>query len=254
LRNQITTIQQVPKPVPVSSDDATLSALQGKLDLLAAQNAELVSALAQANADKTRLEMEREQARRATALYRELSDLANSKDTNPTNAYPTERHVWVGWGRLGRVGALSKEDDSKFSPEEKSALETARMRALDELPKLVKAAKQFAAAKSSRTDRPTAEVTDEVMDMTTCILYGALNLDEQQFNQVYGSMQKLGEEARLKGISKENPEAAEAVKQFMEKWKAETLTLLTPEQARIFAEVVTHFQVEPGKFGFNFNF
>jgi hypothetical protein len=48
---------------------------------------------------------------------------------------------------------------------------------------------------------------DEMMDMVTCLLYGALNLDEQQFNQVYGVMQKLEEEADLKGISKENPEA-----------------------------------------------
>jgi hypothetical protein len=40
----------------------------------------------------------------------------------------------------------------------------------------------------------------------------------------------------------------------MEQWKAETQTLLTPEQARIFAEVVTYIQVEPGRFGFNVNF
>jgi hypothetical protein len=96
-------------------------------------------------------------------------------------------------------------------------------------------------------------VAAEMMDMISCILYGALDLDEHQFNQVYGSMQRLGEEAKLKGISKENPEAAEAIKQFMEKWKAETLTLLTPEQASIFAEVVNHLKVEPGNFSFNFN-
>ena len=88
------------------------------------------------------------------------------------------------------------------------------------------------------------------------MLYGALNLDEQQFNQVYGVMQKLGQEAKQKGLSKETPapEGAETLKQVMERWKAETQTLLTPEQARIFAEVVTHMQVQPGNLGFNFDF
>ena len=256
LRAQIETIQQQTMPMLVSSNDAALAALQEKIDLLATQNAELASALAQANADKTRLEMEREQARRAAALYKELVDQANSKDTNPTNAYPTARHVWVAFGKMGRLAALAKEDDSKLSPEEKSALEEARMKSFEELPKLTKAARQFYAARSSGTDLRTDEVTDEMMDFVTCLLYGALNLDEQQFNQVYGVMQKLGQEAKQKGLSKETPapEAAEAIKQYMEQWKAETLTLLTPEQARIFAEVVTHFHVEPGNFSFNFNF
>ncbi|MBE0544353.1 MAG: sigma-70 family RNA polymerase sigma factor [Verrucomicrobia bacterium] len=254
LRARITAIQQEPRSLPGSSNDAALSALQEKIDLLAAQNADLAGALALANTDRARLATEREQAKRAAALYKELGDLANPKDTNPTNAYPTERHVWVGWGRFGRMGALSKEGNAKLSPEEKSALEAAQMKILEELPHLVKATKQFAAAKSSSLERPEARETDEMMDMVTCLLYGALNLDEQQFYQVYGVMQKLGEEAKLKGVSKENPEAAEAIKQFVEEWKAETQTLLTPEQARIFAEVVTHFQVEPGNFGFNFSF
>jgi len=85
---------------------------------------------------------------------------------------------------------------------------------------------------------------------------GALNLDEQQFSQVYGVLQKLGQEAKQKGLSKETPapQAAEAAKQIMEQFKTETQNLLTPEQTKIFAEVVTHFQVEPGKFGYNFNF
>jgi len=245
-RARITAIQQESRPLP------SLLALQGKLDVLAAQNAALTNALAQANADNTRLEMEREQAKRAAALFKELADQANSKDTNPTNEYPTARHVWAAFGKMGRLAALSKEDDSKLSPEEKSALEAARMKAFDGLPNLVKAARQFDAASSSGTDLRT----DELMDEVACLLYGALNLDEPQFNQVYGVMQRLGQKAKQKGLSKETPapEASEALKQIMEQWKAETQTLLTPEQARIFAEVVTHFQVEPGKFGFNFNF
>jgi len=252
LRERVQTLRQQQRPLPSASNDDALVTLRDKIELLASQNAALTSALAQANADKVRLAGEREQAKRAAALFKELADQAGSKDTNPTNAYPTSRHVWAAFGRMGRLAALSKEDDSKLSPEEKSALETARMTALDELPNLMKAAKQFEAAKPSGTDLRTDEVIDEV----ACLLYGALNLDEQQFNEVYGVMLKLQQEAKQKGLSKETPapEAAEALKPIMEQWKAETQTLLTPEQARIFAEVVTHFQVEPGKFGFNFNF
>lgn len=223
-----------------SSTDNALSTVQEKADRLATQNAELSSALTQAKS--------------TAALYKELVALTNSRDTNPTNPYPTERHVWVGWGRFGRMAALSKGDNGKPSPEEKSVLEAAQIKLLEELPNLMKAAKQFEAAKPARNDQPAGEVSAEVIDMITCILYGALNLDELQFTQVYGVMLKLGESVNLKGLSKESPEASEAVKSLMEQWKAETQTLLTPEQARIFTEVVTHFQLEPGKFGFNFNF
>jgi len=59
---------------------------------------------------------------------------------------------------------------------------------------------------------------DELMDEVACLLYGALNLDEPQFNQVYGVMQRLGQKAKQKGLSKETPapEASEAPKQIME--------------------------------------
>jgi hypothetical protein len=75
-------------------------------------------------------------------------------------------------------------------------------------------------------------------------------------DQLYGVMQKLGQDAKQRGLSKETPapEAAEAIKQIVEQFKAQTQMLLTPEQTRIFAEVVTHFQLEPGRFGYNFNF
>jgi RNA polymerase sigma factor (sigma-70 family) len=252
LRAQVKTFlrQEVSQLEP--SQDATLAILQNKVETLKAQNSELAGALTRANADKVRLESEREQARHSAALYKELVEQASSKDMNPTDAYPTSRHVWAAFGRLGRLAALSKEDDSSLSQEEKSALEAARMKALDELPNLVKAAKQFDAAKPSGADLQS----DDVMDEVACLLYGALDLNEQQFREVYGVMQKLQQDAKQKGFSKETPtsEAAEGVKQIMDQFKAEVQTLLTPGQVRIFEEVVTHIQAEPGKFGFNFNF
>jgi hypothetical protein len=153
---------------------------------------------------------------------------------------------------MGRVMALAKEEESKLSPEEKSALEAARAKALEELPILLKAAQQFEAARPSGADSSW----DDVMDQVACLLYGALNLDEQQFSQVYGVILRLRQEAKQKSLSKETPapEAVEAIKQIKEQFKAEMQTLLTPEQARILAGVLPHIQLEPGKFGFDFTF
>jgi hypothetical protein len=43
-------------------------------------------------------------------------------------------------------------------------------------------------------------------------------------------------------------------KQIMEEFKKNIQSVLTPDQTPIFQEIVTHFQVEPGKFGLNFSY
>lgn len=252
LRAQIGDLQQQLTTSSEQAKQAALAPFRTKVTLLEAQNEELSRRIAQANADKARLQTEREQAMRSAALYKDLVDQANSKDVNPTNEYPTQRHVWAAFGRLGRLGALSKENDNNLSAQEKSALEAAKTKALEDLPNLVKAAKQYDAAKSSQTDPQWDDVVDEV----GCLLYGALNLDGQQFNQLSGVMQKLSQQAKQNGLSKVTPaaEATEAAKQLMEQFKAETQALLTPEQSRVFAEVVTHLLIEPGRISYNFNF
>ncbi|MGO8930573.1 MAG: RNA polymerase sigma factor [Limisphaerales bacterium] len=252
LRAQVKRLRQQTVSQPEPSQDAALASLQAKVEGLETQNTQLASALTRANSDKARLEMEREQARHSAALYKELVEQANSKDLNPTNEYPTPRHVWAAFGRLGRLAALSKEDDSKLSPEEKSALEEAKTQALEDLPNLVKALKHFDAADS--TD--AASGPNERVDHMACMLYGLLNLDEQQFGQVYSLMQKYQQEAVDKSPSQTNsaPDSAAALNQIIEQFKADSQTILTPEQSRILAEVLTHAQVEPGRLGFNFNF
>lgn len=252
LRAQLQALRQQLTPPPEPSKDAALASLQTKFEALEAQNGELASALTRANADKARLETEREQARRSASLYKELVEQASAKDMNPTNQYPTPRHVWAAFGRMGRLAALSKEDDSKLSPEEKSALEAAKTKALEELPNLVKAFKYFDAAEPAGAD----PLANDRLDHMACLLYGALNLDEQQFGQVYDLMQKYQQEAKLKGLSETNsaPETAAAVTRMIEQFKTEMPSLLRPEQARIFAEVLTHFQLEGGRSTINFNF
>jgi hypothetical protein len=153
---------------------------------------------------------------------------------------------------MGRLAALSKEDDSKLSPEEKSALEAARTKALEGLPNLVKAFKHFDAAEPAGAD---AQAEDR-LDHMACVLYGALNLDEQQFGQVYGLMQQYQQEARQKGLSQTNstPESAAALTQMVEQLKADAQTFLSPEQTRILADVLTHIQAGQGRIGFDFTF
>lgn len=252
LRAQIRTLQQAPTPPPASTNEAALSVLRDKIGRLAAQNAELTSALAQANADNARLKMEREQARHSAALYKEVVEQANSKDTNPTNEYPSSRYVWAAFGRMGRLAALSKKDDSKLSPEEKSALEAAKTKALDDLPNLVKAAKYYDAAKPAGADT----LTDDKLDEMACFFYGALNLDEQQFGEIYGAMQTIQQEAKQRGLSETNspPEKAAAMNQMIEQFKTQTQSVLTPEQTGILADVLTHFHFDPGSSTFNFGF
>ena len=252
LRAQVKALQQLPVPSPEPPRDIALASLQSKVESVEAQNTQLAGALIRANADKARLKTEREQARHTAALYKELVEQANSKGTNPTNEYPSPRYVWAAFGRMGRLSALSKEDDSKLSPEEKSALEAARTKALEDLPNLIKAARLYDAATPTGADSQA----DDRLDQMACLFYGALSLDEQQFGQVYSVMQKLEQEAKQKGLSKETPgpEAAEAVKQMVEQFKGETQTFLAPEQSRILSEVLTHIQLEPGKSSFNFTF
>jgi len=251
LRAQIMTLEAQTHASGASANAAP-AILQSQVDALEAKTTGRAAALSEANADKAKLINERDQARHSASLYKELADQTAAEGANPTNAYPTPRHVWAAFGKFGRLSALSKEDDSHASPEEKSALEAAKIKALEELPSLIKAAKQYDAAKSSQTDMRWDDLVDEV----SCLLYGALNLDEQQFAQVYSVMERIAQAAKEKKLSKDStgPEGLAALNQIMDQFKAETQTVLTAEQSRIFLRVVDHLQVEPGKFGFNFNF
>jgi RNA polymerase sigma factor (sigma-70 family) len=252
LRAQIKTIQQDPLPVPGSSNAVAFAALQEKLDRLAAENGELSSALAQANSDKARLEVEREQARHSAALFKELADKAGSKDQNPTNDYPTARHVMAGWGRLGRLAAQVKKDQDNLTPEEKSAREAAKLDALGEMAKLMTAMKQIGMDKKP-SEEPSSE---EASDLGACLLYGALSLNEQQFGEVYGLLGKFKQQAKQDHLLEENPtpEAAAALKQLNAQAKAEIQGLLTPEQAALFEQIAPQIQVGAQKIDLNFKF
>jgi len=252
LRAEVKTMTDQHALAGAASRDADISSLATEIQRPQAQNGELANALAEAKADKARLEAEREQARHSAALFKELVDQSDSRDATSTNLYPTSRHVWAAWGRLGRLAIEFKQDDSKLSPEEKSAKEAAKSKAVEEMVGLIKATQQLDANKPSGSDSRADDTSDDI----ACVLYGALNLDEQQFGQVYALVQKYGRQAKQDGLLKEDPtpETAAALKQVAEQAKAELQTILTPEQARIFTELEPLLQTTPGRFGINVSF
>lgn len=254
LRTEVETLQQKVRVKAQSPEErASVASLQEKVEVLKAENAGLTRALGEAHADNARLVKEREQANHSVALYKELADKAGSQDSSVTNLYPTPRHVWTAFGKFGRLMALSKDEDAKLSAEDKAALDEAKMKALGELPALIKAAKQLDAFKSAGAAAPA----DDTSDNLACLFYGALELDEQQFGQVYALMQNYEEQANQKGLFQTNAlpeEKTAALGQMIDKFKGDMQGLLRPDQSRIFAELVKNIKLEPGNFSFNFNF
>jgi hypothetical protein len=238
-----------------ASGEAALSALRQKINLLESQNGALSNALAQANADKIRLQAVQEQAKHSAELFKELVDQARSKGDSSTNHYPTARHVWAGWGRLGRLSAQLSKDESTLSPEEKAAFETARTDAIGEIGDLMKAMKQLEIDKSSGS----ASSEEDSADILACVLYGALNLDEEQFQDVYGLLEQYVQEAKeakesnpLKDASASETEAV--VKRLTERAKTDFQTVLTPEQTRMFEDILPYVHVTQGNVGFSYSF
>jgi RNA polymerase sigma factor (sigma-70 family) len=236
-------------------DEAASGALKEEVERLRARNGELTEALAKANGDKERLATEREQAKRSAAIYKELAEQASSRDGSATNAYPTPRHLWTALGKFARLAAMSKEDDSKLSAEEKAALNEEKLGALGELPRLIKALKQYDEAQGPGHE----ESMEERMDLMACLFYGALNLDEGQFSQVYGLMQGLQDEAQQKGLSWTNaaPDNVRELNEMIDQFKGDMPRLLTADQAKIFTGIVPLLHFNPGtsnNFSFNFNY
>ena len=251
LHAQVDAIRQQQATQTESSKETLRVSLQGEIDALETRNLQLAGDLAGSTAETIRLQKEREQARHSASLFRELAYKANSQAGISTNEFPTPRHVWVAWGRLGRLSVQLTQDQNSLSGKEKATADASQFGLAEEFMKLAKVMKQLESAKPSGEDSP-----EERVDNIACLLYGALNLDEQQFNQVFALAEKYRALAKEKGLPNENttPEATDARQRMTEQLIAEFQGMLTPEQASIFGGIRPHLQLEPGKFGFNFSF
>src|SRR5262249_28576224 len=146
---------------------------------LNAQIESLATALERARKTNEHTIAERDAALRAAAIYKELAKRKET-DADGEAPLPTHRHYVQGLGQIAASFALlTQTDSSKLSPEEKSALEDEKLKMNIEMLKLVRTAKV-----KSYSD-PSWKANSNQTDNTTCFLYGALNLNQDQFTQLY---------------------------------------------------------------------
>jgi RNA polymerase sigma factor (sigma-70 family) len=223
---------------PAPNDE--VSNLRARVQRLDAQNAQLAGALAEANSDRLRLEKEREEAKRAAALYKELAD-ANSKQSNATNDYPTVRHTLQGFGSVARRVAMLKElDEAELTDAEKAANEELRLNLMGDIVQLTKAAKQFGIYRPD-SSLPNADNAD----FAACFLLGALELTEQQFGAVFTTMQKYTQPAVQPPAENDEPtvEAKQTVGRLDEQVRNEIQGILSEEQSKIFSQISSNMQL-----------
>lgn len=242
-------------PEPATGDSAA-APLQGQIEQLSRQNNELTTHLARAEAAAARLGRAKQEAERIANLYRQLADQAASKDAASTNHYPTERHVFAGLGKLARqLAELMHRDESKLSPEEKTAGDEMKANLVRELMRLGTLAGQFDRNKEVEGSSADATVGERAADTATCLLFGAMNLTEQQFGQTYAILQKYQEQAAGQNLFQDpsTPESEAALKQLNEKARNEIQPLLTEEQSKTLGQLSPAMPLVSRKFILTFN-
>lgn len=186
----------------------------------------LNEALSRLHSERARLIAQRDAAERLARLYKEVATSREAADV--TDQFPTARHVTAAMGRLMRKCVLMQEalkgkNQEELSPEEQEVMKSGGVAMMAEVTTLAEAELQL-----SRQEQQPKDPVDDL----TVFAYGALDLDEQQFHQVYKLLRELEREAAgfstSVGFSTEKRDALKAVAE-------EKLTaLLGPEQRRLF--------------------
>jgi len=245
LRDQIATLRRRQSALESDSNRPAISDLQAQIEQLSQQNAELNTRLAKANANSTQLNSARQQAERSANLYRQLADQATAKSTTSTNDYPSQRHVFVGFGKLVRQMAdLNNQDQSKFTSGEKAANDQMKASLLRDFMSLATLAGQYDNAEKT-SGNPATDSADTAADTMTCLLYGAIGLSEQQYGDIYSILQKYqrqGAEQNLFG-DPAGPDATSALKQMNDDARKQIEPLLTGDQAKALQEIIPSIQL-----------
>lgn len=190
----------------------------------------LNAAWAGLQAERDRLIAQRDAAERLARMYKEVA--SSREAVAATNVFPTARHVTAARGRLMRRSVLLQEASKDkrqepLSPEEEEAMTSGAVAMMREVTLLAEAELRF----SSRMQEPKDPVDD-----LTVFAFGALDLDERQFRQVYGLLRELeNDAARLGPIGRDPSEEERAALKALKAGGEEKLkALLTPEQQRWF--------------------
>jgi RNA polymerase sigma factor (sigma-70 family) len=215
-----------------------------KVRQLEEKNAKLTESLAQANSDKVRSEKARQEAEHSAAMFRELAAQAQSKD--PTNAYPTSRHVSAGFGKLLRSAAqIAALDPGSLSAEDKQAYDAQKNAMGQDMLRLFQAGQQLDSDNQLKSGTPEVKA-----DFGACFLYGALELNEQQFTGANAVLQKYYQQAAQQNLLQENPDPAQetdrqsALSQLNQQASDEIHGLLSPDQAGVFSGLSQNYQMQ----------
>ena len=188
-------------PVLPASDQTPTNgtaALQETVNRLQAETTRLADSLATVNDENTRLQAAKQRAGHAAQLFKELAEQSSAQNLNPTNSYPTKRHVFAGIGKQARMVAQLEAkwgdvDEDQLPPEEQQALKHAEAVVVSEQLRLVQVIEQMKDDEKNGSPEP---ITPAAMaDFVTCYLYGALELDPGEFSTINGIFQKYYEQA-----------------------------------------------------------
>ncbi|PWU18373.1 MAG: hypothetical protein C5B50_09300 [Verrucomicrobia bacterium] len=191
------------------------AALRDTIARLQGENARLEQSLAAINAENTRLEKEKGQASHAIQLYRELTAQSRAQSQDPTNSYSTPRHVVVGLGKQARLlaeaqekwGDIDSPDPEKQPDDEKQAMVQAMMVLVSEQFRLQRAIEDL---KEHGWQAAFDEATSEgLADFVSCYLYGALNLQADQFYRANDLLQQYYKQAEQKDLLSSAPDETE---------------------------------------------
>lgn len=217
---------------------------EAELKQLEAENLALSDSLAQSEARNAQLNSSRLQAERLAQAYKEIADHAAA--TNPTNRFPTTRHVYAGLGSfMRRVAASSaaQADAANMTPEQIKAMQAEGISMLDDFSAMMKANQQL---ETQRTQSGSKDRADD----SACLLFGALDLDEQQFTRAYGIIQQLETQAKAQNIwdAKPSPANQAAITAWNDLARKQIEALLNPDQTEVFrklsTELLNGFRVE----------
>jgi len=253
LREQIDTLRQT--ALESSSHSNDLASLQKQIEQLSQQNAALTTRLAQADANSTRLGAAKQQAERNATLYRQVADQATAKSTSSTNDYPTQRHVFVGFGKLVRQMAdLNNQDQSQFTAEEKATNNQMKASLLRDFMSLASLAGQYEDNEKTSGNSASTDSADSAADTMTCLLYGAIGLSEQQYGDIYNVLQKYQRQAAEQNLFGDaaGPDATSALKQMNDEARKQIEPLLTGDQAKSLEEIIPSIQLVTRKLNITF--
>jgi hypothetical protein len=147
--------------------------------------------------------------------------------------------------RFRQFALWKSQDTSNLTADQVAANDATAIAMMQDFMKLIQSLKQL---------DDSSQITNNA-DCGSCLLYGALNLTDQQFSQVYSLLQKYQDQAKQQNLLDDQsaPDSAAALKQMNQLAQTDLQNLLTPEQTGIFAQISSGMQLVTGNFNLNLN-